>query len=160
MFAKGLSAAAHPMLLRQELHVQSRTLASEPPSCDFRKDEPGRCVLPGSVKFSQPLPRPTVLRKDAVEANAIGWGAATDPQGWPSQVTRLFQSTNAPCGFSRQAQTWSSKKGAGMLYRFGLSISRKDCPSRTGGPSWLLSHVAESTMNSTPTRLILPFEGS
>jgi hypothetical protein len=32
----------------------------------------------------------------------------------PSQLTRLFQSTNAPFGLSRQAQTCNSKKGAGM----------------------------------------------
>jgi hypothetical protein len=37
----------------------------------------------------------------------------------PSQVTLLFQSTNAPSGFSRQAQTCSSKC-AGKPYRFGL----------------------------------------
>jgi hypothetical protein len=37
----------------------------------------------------------------------------------PSQLTRLFQSTNAPLGFSLQAQTCSSKNAA-RAYRFGL----------------------------------------
>ena len=35
-----------------------------------------------------------------------------DSRYWPSQVTWLFQSTNAPLGLSRQAQTCSSKNGA------------------------------------------------
>ena len=46
----------------------------------------------------------------------------------PSQLTPLFQSTNAPLGLSRQAHTWSSKK-AGMPKRFGLSTNWKAWPS-------------------------------
>ena len=38
---------------------------------------------------------------------------------WPSQVTRVFQSTKAPLGLFRQAQTCSSKN-EGKPYRFGL----------------------------------------
>ena len=45
----------------------------------------------------------------------------------PSQLTLLFQSTNAPFGFSLQAQTCSSKC-AGRPYRFGLSTNWNDCP--------------------------------
>ena len=37
---------------------------------------------------------------------------------WPSQLTRVFQSTKAPLGLFRQAQTCSSKN-AGKPYRFG-----------------------------------------
>src|ERR1035437_938061 len=78
----------------------------------------------------------------------------------PAQVTWLFQSTNAPCGLSRQAQTWSSKN-EGMLKRFGAPTKLKTFPSSTGGVLLLAaSQLAESRMNSTPTRVILPLEGS
>src|SRR5712664_2478047 len=39
---------------------------------------------------------------------------------WAAQLTWLFQSTNGPWGFSRHAQTCSSKNG-GRPYRFGPS---------------------------------------
>src|SRR5579862_9627363 len=79
---------------------------------------------------------------------------------WPSQLTRLFQSTNEPCGFSRQAQTWSSKN-EGMLKRFGAATKLKTCPSSTGGVLLLAaSQVAASKINSTPTSLIFPPDGS
>src|SRR5580693_4054575 len=78
----------------------------------------------------------------------------------PSQLTWLFQSTNAPCGLSRQAQTWSSKN-EGMLKRLGAPTKLKTCPSSTGGVLLLAaSQLAESRMNSTPTRVILPLKGS
>src|SRR6184192_801990 len=50
----------------------------------------------------------------------------------PSQLTLLFQSTKAPLGLSRQAQTCNSKI-AGIPYRFGLSTNWKAWPSSMGG---------------------------
>src|SRR6266851_1969864 len=51
-----------------------------------------------------------------------------------SQLTSLFQSTKAPLGLSRQAQTCSSKC-AGKPYRFGLLTNWNVWPSSTGGLS-------------------------
>src|SRR5580692_5516834 len=79
---------------------------------------------------------------------------------WALQVTSLFQSTNEPCGLLRQAQTWSSKK-EGMLKRLGAGTKLNTCPLSTGGVLLLAaSQLAESRMNSTPTRVILPLVGS
>src|ERR1700678_1034221 len=71
---------------------------------------------------------------------------------WPWQLTPLFQSTKAPCGLSRQAQTWSSKNEL-MLKRLGAPTKLKTCPSSTGGAPLAASQLAESRMNSTPTRV-------
>src|SRR5215813_5289218 len=74
----------------------------------------------------------------------------------PSQLTLLFQSTNAPLGLSRQAQTCNSKND-GMPKRFGASTKLNNWPSSCGGPPLAASQVAASTMYSTPTsRRALP----
>src|SRR5208282_6358963 len=126
--------------------------------------------------ISQPYRARSGSRKNlaSFSSRALHDAWITLPRGWEianreqtslaiyssAQVTWLFQSTNAPWGLSRQAQTWSSKK-AGILNRLGLSTYWKTCPSNTGGVLLLVSQGSANTMNSTPTSCILPpFDGS
>src|SRR5215475_1945012 len=96
--------------------------------------------------------------KDAPCRDQIGRGACEKENDYSSctcrcsQVTLLFQSTNAPFGLSRHAQTCNSKK-SGNWKRFGATTNWKSCPSSVGGAAWYFIHVAASTMYSTPTSL-------
>ena len=91
----------------------------------------GSVLLPRLQRAEPPL-----WRGRALQERRQGWSPSRERTSrsiyLPSQVTLLFQSTNAPLGLSRQAQTCSSKC-AGKPYRFGLLTNWNDCPSSTGG---------------------------